>query len=225
MKRVSIQLVTLVFCVMLLSCAPTDGVPGDGASTSRPSTPQPLPTRTAAPPSPARDISSTPRPTYPPLVSATPFSDEKEAPPRSYNLNDVTITLERTVCFGTCPAYSVSVQGDGTVNYNGAKFVAVLGTKQKQISRDAVVALLHEFYTIDFFILRPEYQNKPDITVNADGTVQETQVMVTDLPSTIVTLTIGDYSKRVLAYYGAPDSIYTLATHIDETTGTAAWVK
>jgi hypothetical protein len=135
------------------------------------------------------------------------------------------MTLERTVCFGTCPEYTVAVSGNGTVRYDGRRFVQVEGAQERQISREVVETLLREFYMIDFFHMRPEYMEGRDILVDADGTVHETGHMVTDLPTTIVTLTIGAYGKRVRAYYGAPESVYTLATHIDEAAGTAAWVK
>ncbi len=37
------------------------------------------------------------------------------------------IELERTTCFGTCPAYIVSLTADGTAKYHGKQFAARLG--------------------------------------------------------------------------------------------------
>lgn len=64
---------------------------------------------------------------------------------------DVTITLERTVCFGACPDYTVTIHGDGTVVYEGRNFVAVEGVQTAHISEEKVQKLVDEFYLIGFF--------------------------------------------------------------------------
>lgn len=135
------------------------------------------------------------------------------------------MTLERTVCYGTCPSYTVTVRGDGSVNYQGERFVAVEGARHRQIAQSAVIELLRQYYVLDFFSLRSAYVEGRDITVQTDGTVRETRAYVTDLPTVFVTLQLGSYTKRVQAYFQAPDAIYTLAKAIDDTAGTAEWVK
>jgi hypothetical protein len=59
-----------------------------------------------------------------PGVSAAP------PPPQSTEL----IAMERTVCQGSCPAYSVRVFTDGTLIYEGKRFVKTLGTVTKHVS-------------------------------------------------------------------------------------------
>ena len=181
-----------------------------------------LPTHTPAPPETG---AVEPTAAQPPTQAATPVPEALNVPPQEYNLRDVAITLERTVCFGTCPAYVVTIHGDGTVDYNGIQFVKVTGTQTKKIAPEAVVELLREFYKIDFFALRDEYTSQRDIQVAPDGTVQELNMQVTDLPSTYITLRIGDYSKRIHNYFGAPESLNALANQIDATAGTEEWVK
>jgi hypothetical protein len=95
----------------------------------------------------------------------------------------------------------------------------------KQISSDAVFELLRKFYELDFFAMRAEYIEGRDIVLESTGTVTESRVTVTDLPTTIVTVTLGEYTRRVRAYYSAPEGLYTLATAIDETAGTAEWIR
>lgn len=193
--------ILLLLTVLLAGCAATVPAP--------PSTPQ----------LPASPVALSPMP------SPTDNASNESAPPPSYALDAVTITLERTPCFGACPEYSVTLHGDGTVNYAGQRFVKVLGTRQKQIPSHAVFELLRKFYEVDFFAMRPEYIEGRDIVLEPSGTVNESRVMVTDLPTTIITLTLGAYTKRVKAYYGAPEGLYTLATAIDETAGTGEWIK
>ncbi len=46
------------------------------------------------------------------------------------------ITFHRHTCFGTCPDYSVTIRGDGTVVYQGNSDVKVLGLQSYKISSE-----------------------------------------------------------------------------------------
>jgi hypothetical protein len=52
---------------------------------------------------------------------------------------------------GSCPAYTVTVHGDGKVEYEGWFFVAVSGHHQAQVSPQAVRTLFDAFFKADFF--------------------------------------------------------------------------
>jgi len=123
----------------------------------------------------------------------------------------VLITLERTPCFGFCPDYTVSIDGEGNVTYNGGRFVAVTGEQHAKASSQDVAALLRAFDAVRFFSLRDAYR------ANA-----------TDLPTTIVTLTRNHHTKRVLDYAGAsvgmPQGVIALEQQIDRVAHTEAWV-
>lgn len=120
----------------------------------------------------------------------------------------IEITLERTACFGSCPVYTVTIDGDGAVTYDGRQFVRVSGRKTARITRDTVRALAAEFARIDFFALKDEYT-----------------AMVSDLPTVYVTLRQGDRTKRVKDYFGAPPALRNLERHIDEAAGVRQWVR
>lgn len=123
----------------------------------------------------------------------------------------VMITLERTACFGACPIYSVSIDGDGAVAYTGRRFVRVIGEQHGQASRAEVQALLQAFDAVQFESLNNEYR-----------------AHVTDLPSQIVTLTRNGRTKRVLDYAGTsagmPAAVRELELQIDRVANTAQWV-
>jgi len=56
---------------------------------------------------------------------------------------DITeIGLERTLCYGTCPAYSVIIKSDGTFKYTGHKFVDRLGNYTGSVSKWELRTLL-----------------------------------------------------------------------------------
>ena len=73
------------------------------------------------------------------------------------NLNNITITLKRSPCFGTCPYYSLNIFGNGTVLYNGYKFVNITGPRISNISENIVSELVREFHDINYFSLEDNY--------------------------------------------------------------------
>lgn len=125
---------------------------------------------------------------------------------------DIRIRLERTVCFGTCPAYTVEIRGDGRVTYTGEAYVAVGGVHRRTISRAAVAELLSLFRAADFYSLDNEYVGG-----------------VTDNPSQIVTLSIGGRRKTVADYVGwsvgMPFFVTRLEHAIDRAAGADTWVN
>ncbi len=58
------------------------------------------------------------------LVAVLPAAAQENSQP--------VITLERTACFGACPVYTLSIYADGTVVYNGERFVDVEGEQTTQ---------------------------------------------------------------------------------------------
>ncbi len=120
--------------------------------------------------------------------------------------SEVLITMQRTMCFGFCPAYTVSITGEGEVQYTGERCVKETGEQSATIAPEAVQELVAEFEKIDFFALQDEYTAE-----------------VTDLPSTTVTITLDDRHKSVLDYHGAPEALQVLERKIDEVANTAQW--
>ena len=129
---------------------------------------------------------------------------------------DTVIQLQRTVCFGTCPSYTVAIDARGTVTYDGVRFVRVVGHRTAQIGSSTVATLLARAEQIGFFDLRDDYRT----IENPDGTV----ITVTDLPTKIVTVTVNGRTKRVEDYLGAPDALGQFEREIDDAAGTKRWV-
>ena len=129
--------------------------------------------------------------------------------------DDVVIKLERTTCFGPCQVYSVTIDATGNVTYEGVKFVRVEGRQNARISPSRVAALLETAERIGFFGLQDQYRT----IRNPDGTV----TIVSDLPTTFVTITRGGRSKRVENYLGAPAALKELEQQIDEAAGSTRW--
>ena len=121
---------------------------------------------------------------------------------------DFVIKLERTACFGACPVYSVTIDARGNVTYDGTRFVRIVGRQTDRIPVSQVAALVATVDRIGFFELDAKYRQ-----------------LITDLPTTFVTVTRGGRSKLIEDYFGAPQPLKDLERQIDEAAQTARWIK
>ena len=129
---------------------------------------------------------------------------------------DITITLERTSCLGTCPVYKLTVKSDGSVIYDGKEYVRVKGIQRSKIEPAEVERLAQAFLDIHYFELQDGYQT----IKNPDGS----ESIVTDLPTTYTSLVLEARGKKVEDYVGAPKELKSLEQRIDEVAGTKHWV-
>lgn len=123
----------------------------------------------------------------------------------------ISISLTRTPCFGICPSYRVTLKGDGKVRYEGDCFVDVKGVKDYAVDAAEVEKLARAFEAADFFSLRDEYRGE-----------------ITDNPTQILSVTIGDRTKTVTDYAGRlagmPESVTELESEVDRVANTAPLV-
>ena len=126
--------------------------------------------------------------------------------------NKLEITLERTSCFGTCPAYKVEIHGDGSMVYTGTRFVAITGEHRDHISDEAVGQIVEAFRRADYFSLRDKY-------------IQS----VTDNATYQTSISIGGHTKSVTNYVGEevgmPQTVTDLENEIDHIADTAKWIR
>lgn len=137
-------------------------------------------------------------------ASCLPVEEQSSAAP-------VLISMTRTPCFGFCPAYTVSITGDGQVTYLGQNFVNVAGEQHAAVSPADVQGLLRRFDAIHFEQLSDSYR-----------------AHVTDLPTTTITLERNGHRKSVEDYggvsVGMPEAVRDLQNEIDRIAGTSRWV-
>jgi len=138
-------------------------------------------------------------------------------PPTQYTLRDVTMTLRRTECFGSCPAYTLTIRGDGLCTLSGSgepKWTSSYSIPQKD-----AWDLLDDFYGSDFFVLRSTYTDGRFPLVQPDGRVREVRQVVSDVPHVFLTLTIGNYSKMIERTYDyGPKALAEIADRMDRIT-------
>ena len=132
--------------------------------------------------------------------------------PQIKDLKSLRITLERTSCFGTCPAYHVEISGDGSVAYQGRGYVVVTGEHHDHISKESIAQILDAFRKADYFSLRDKYI-----------------CGVTDNPTTTTSISFDGQQKSVIDYVGEeigmPHAVVEVEETIDRVAGTARWVS
>ena len=121
------------------------------------------------------------------------------------------------MCFGFCPDYKITVYGDGRVVYEGRNFVDVTGTQTATLTQDQLNELIAAFEKTDYFNLKDEYI-----------------APVTDLPSTITSVTLNGQTKTITDYGGCgfasreqakpPQALCDFEAKIDAVTNSAQWV-
>ena len=76
------------------------------------------------------------------------------------DLKTVTILLDRTACYGTCPAYKVTIHGDGRVEYTGEENVRAKGAREGRIEKTGIAELLSEFTRAKFLSISRDYSEE-----------------------------------------------------------------
>ena len=143
--------------------------------------------------------------------------DSDDAPEPGRRATKV-ITLERTVCFGTCPNYKLTIYSDGRVSYEGIRFVKKMGKATGRISRAKLHDLVMEFTNIYYF-------NLPDSFQPGDKTCPTEW---TDMPSATTSLTWQGRSKTIIHYHGCKGAntlelLTKLENKIDEAVNVKQW--
>jgi Domain of unknown function (DUF6438) len=132
--------------------------------------------------------------------------------PEPWDLKGVKIQLSRTACFGTCPIYSVTIRGDGSVHFRGDRYVHYQGEHDAHIDPAAVKDLVRRFEKANFFAAGDKYV-----------------AGVTDNPTYTLTLTVAGKTKTVTDYVGEqvgmPLVITDLENAVDDAAGTERWIK
>jgi ankyrin repeat protein len=125
--------------------------------------------------------------------------------------SEVTIMLERSGCFGSCPSYTVTVGTNGVV-FEGGSYVVAHGRHTDTVDAEQVRELAKRFVSADFYSMDDSYL-----------------ASVTDSPTYILSLSIDGHEKRVVDYVGSwegmPAIVTELENEVDRFGQTQRWVK
>lgn len=126
---------------------------------------------------------------------------------RSKDHGITEIGLERTLCFGTCPVYTVIMKSDGSLRYYGKRYVEKKGKLTGQVSKSRFNQLAQFIKDADFMELEHSY-DRP----------------VTDLP-TVYTKVVMDGRQKVVRNYAnaGPTKLWAIEQLIDKLLAEAEW--
>jgi hypothetical protein len=130
--------------------------------------------------------------------------------PEIKDWNSVRITLQRTACRGLCPAYKLTIFGDGRVLFSG--YTADYGGEYRgRVSPQVVHQLVDLFRSADYFNLFDRYGN------------------VFDTSKFITSISFDGNSKSVIddlgVRHGMPEIVSSLEDEIDRLAGSRVWAK
>jgi hypothetical protein len=158
------------------------------------------------------------------LFSLTPVAAQQSIAP-DYKHVSISMKTEGGPCgcayfndndVSCCPAYSVAVDENGTVIYNGIGGVKVRGERVQAMSVTAVRDLVAGFIHINFFSLEDRYTSK----LLPNGNRQTTD----HANATTITIDIDGKKKSVYIFYGAPDELIDLQRKLYDVTQIAEYV-
>lgn len=119
------------------------------------------------------------------------------------------VTMRRSGCFGSCPAYEVTIRGTGRIDFTGAAFVCRRQVTTASADMAGVARLFRGLDVVKFGEM-PSYEHQ-------DSTDEET---------VSVTRSRGGSEHTVRHYHGdraAPRLLTLIEQRIDKLAGTAAW--
>ncbi|MGC4066355.1 MAG: DUF6438 domain-containing protein [Polyangiaceae bacterium] len=127
-------------------------------------------------------------------------------------LDGVIIRQIHGPCFGTCPAYSISIWGDGRIEYFGASQVLACGVRHKQIAMEDVRRLIDSARTSGFFWRDVEPDKLCDFW--------------TDLPTVVTRIDMPGYGRAIEHSYGVrcfPEELQAFEDEIPRVAGVQEW--
>jgi hypothetical protein len=133
------------------------------------------------------------------------FPDRNKSRSEEHGITE--IGLERTLCFGTCPAYTVIVKSDGTLRYKGERFVQKVGEHTGRVE-------VWQFNNLARFIKDEGYMDlKNTYSISAY-----------DLSTTYSTVVV-DGKRKIIKNYGnsGPTKLWAIEELIDKMVLEAQW--
>ena len=122
--------------------------------------------------------------------------------------DSVFFSLQRTPCFGTCQAYTVTILADGHAHYTGRSNAPREGDHTGHVDKATMQALYDRASSIGFFDFQDKY----------DGPV-------TDLPSLIIRINAAGKDKKVVGRVKTPPAFKPFAAYADSLLAPVQWTK
>lgn len=138
-----------------------------------------------------------------------PCNASKKAGKKSDNYSKTQIIYQRTACFGTCPVYTLTIDGaTEKAIYKGEQNTEKLGVYFKHITQDEIKTFVDAFEKAGFNSLDDEYLG-----------------MITDFPIKYITFSHRGKIKKIKDRSGAPQSLTELEKMLEAFADGDGWAK
>jgi hypothetical protein len=117
------------------------------------------------------------------------------------------LTYQKTQCYGSCPVYSITFYSDNSVLVNPTSNFIVSEKSNGKLKKGTVENLLNYAERINFWSLKKEYND----------------ALVSDLPSTFITIFNKDQNKKIKVRTNAPPELKELLIKIENIIKTIQW--
>lgn len=116
--------------------------------------------------------------------------------------------FDKTACFGTCPVYQVRFYSNGRVTWYGRRYVERMGWYQAVCEASLLKRIRGKALEAGFLDFDHRYPPKPQVS---------------DLPSTITYVRIGDIEKQVQHIYEGPEKLIAFEQFLQELIESLDW--
>jgi len=113
--------------------------------------------------------------------------------------DSIFVFLERTICYGECPSYTITVYPDGKVIYVGKEFVERKGKFESRISSEKMKEILDEAKRINYFQMQDVYD-----------------AYITDIPSCISIISAEGQQKKIMNRAEGPEELNQFQRYLDK---------
>ena len=134
------------------------------------------------------------------LLAAPACKNRKQVP------ETASMVFSRTVCYGTCPVYTMTITGNGLATFEGERFTDKIGTFTKQFSEVETKTLFEDLATYSWTAFKDEYP-----------------ASVSDLPSTVFQFTYKGTNKKVIVSGEHPSSLDVLEDKLSKIAESDGW--
>ena len=133
---------------------------------------------------------------------------EKTTIPEGIDPN-LLVSLNRTPCFGSCPAYKVEIFEDGTVKYKGSGYVKRIGFFTAKADADFIAQIMKQAETVNYL----KFQNK----------YPAENIEIADMPQTISYVRIGKEGKLIHTKLDAPKELVAFERWLEKHIENLQW--
>ena len=148
------------------------------------------------------------------VVEATPSVNTTSKGIKTTNIpegvdSNLVISLQRTACFGQCPVYKVEIFKDGTVKYKGTAYIKKRGQHEAVATMSFIKSVQQKAVVINYMALSDKYPQGDN--------------MITDIPSTISYIRIGEEGKMIINNFDAPKELIAFELWLEKEIDGLEW--